>query len=504
MQNTYFIISLIMAGIALATGISILTFGLLQDKEKEYFIFGIMCLLLAIFILMPPTGFIVYDKAPYPLQIEIKRIFVFLYYGLTPLFIIHYSGYRKLWFFRFFLILTLVCYIMMIQTKIDSKVPHWFWIAQATFLIINVFGIFSGFWQLKHGKKKDAYYLLGSMAVYTILFIINISHQFFGSYIPITGELKFYFPFHFNSVAFMLIMGIRLFEKTYDKLKLEKLLLTRNTHWNEFMRKAPLLVLELDYTGNVRFINEYGLNLLGYVDLDDLKGKNWLEHCIPEEEQKWIRNVFNATLEGKQENPYHKNFILTKDHQKLIVNWVNYVVDSDNTLSKTVVCIGQNMTEEEEKNKMLERLKLEIEKEHMVADLIHSNSSRNDKPFIKVNCGALPKELIEDELFGHEKGAFTSAIAARKGRFELADGGTIFLDEIGELPLEMQPKLLRVLQNGQFERVGGQITIQVDVQDHSCYEQKPENGNPAWPFQGRLVLPVECVSGHHTTPPATK
>jgi transcriptional regulator with GAF, ATPase, and Fis domain len=99
----------------------------------------------------------------------------------------------------------------------------------------------------------------------------------------------------------------------------------------------------------------------------------------------------------------------------------------------------------------------------VLADLIQKSSLRNNMPFIKVNCGGLPHELIEDELFGHEKGAFTSAIQSRKGRFELADGGTIFLDEIGELPLAMQPKLLRVLQNGEFERVGGQKTIKVDV-----------------------------------------
>jgi formate hydrogenlyase transcriptional activator len=85
------------------------------------------------------------------------------------------------------------------------------------------------------------------------------------------------------------------------------------------------------------------------------------------------------------------------------------------------------------------------------------------KPFVKLNCGALPTELIEDELFGHEKGAFTGALQARKGRFEIADGGTIFLDEIGELPISLQPKLLRVLQNGEFERVGGHQTIKVDV-----------------------------------------
>jgi formate hydrogenlyase transcriptional activator len=80
-----------------------------------------------------------------------------------------------------------------------------------------------------------------------------------------------------------------------------------------------------------------------------------------------------------------------------------------------------------------------------------------------LNCSALPAELIEDELFGHEKGAFTGAIQSRKGRFEMADGGTIFLDEIGELPLALQPKLLRVLQNGEFQRVGGQQTVKVDV-----------------------------------------
>jgi len=99
----------------------------------------------------------------------------------------------------------------------------------------------------------------------------------------------------------------------------------------------------------------------------------------------------------------------------------------------------------------------------LFADLIQRSSLRNMKPFVKVNCGALPAELIEDELFGHEKGAFTGALQARKGRFEIADGGTIFLDEIGELPISLQPKLLRVLQNGEFERVGGQQTIKVDV-----------------------------------------
>jgi PAS domain S-box-containing protein len=99
----------------------------------------------------------------------------------------------------------------------------------------------------------------------------------------------------------------------------------------------------------------------------------------------------------------------------------------------------------------------------LVARAVHSNSQRKDLPLIKVNCAALPAGLIESELFGHEKGAFTGATARRIGRFELANGGTIFLDEIGDLPLEVQVKLLRVLQERELERVGGSATIRVDV-----------------------------------------
>lgn len=99
----------------------------------------------------------------------------------------------------------------------------------------------------------------------------------------------------------------------------------------------------------------------------------------------------------------------------------------------------------------------------LIARAIHSASRRRDKPLIKVNCAALPAGLVESELFGHEKGAFTGALAKRIGRFELADGGTIFLDEIGEVPLEIQAKLLRVLQEREFDRVGGKAPIRVDV-----------------------------------------
>jgi PAS domain S-box-containing protein len=99
----------------------------------------------------------------------------------------------------------------------------------------------------------------------------------------------------------------------------------------------------------------------------------------------------------------------------------------------------------------------------LIARAVHSSSNRSDKPFIKVNCPAIPSNLIESEYFGHEQGAFTGATKKRDGRFKVADGGTIFLDEIGELPIELQSKLLRVLQEGEFEPVGSSKTVKVDV-----------------------------------------
>src|SRR5205085_6743318 len=99
----------------------------------------------------------------------------------------------------------------------------------------------------------------------------------------------------------------------------------------------------------------------------------------------------------------------------------------------------------------------------LLAAHIHRESPFAGGPFVKVNCAAIPSELLESELFGHEKGAFTGAISTRKGKFELADGGTIFLDEIGDLHANSQAKLLRVLQEGEFQRVGGERTVYVTV-----------------------------------------
>jgi len=132
----------------------------------------------------------------------------------------------------------------------------------------------------------------------------------------------------------------------------------------------------------------------------------------------------------------------------------------------------------------------------VVARNLHYNSHRRNKPFVPVNCGAIPAELLESELFGHEKGAFTGAITTRAGRFELAEGGTLFLDEIGDMPLSMQVKILRVLQEKNFERVGGNKTIDTDVRiiaaTHKHLEDMIEEGSFREDLYYRLnVFPIE-------------
>jgi sigma-54 specific flagellar transcriptional regulator A len=125
---------------------------------------------------------------------------------------------------------------------------------------------------------------------------------------------------------------------------------------------------------------------------------------------------------------------------------INQMIDQVADTNASVLILGESGTGKE-----------------VIARNIHAQSSRSHKPFVPINCGAIPADLLESELFGHEKGAFTGAISARQGRFELAEGGVIFLDEIGDMPLPMQVKLLRVLQERCYEKVGSSKSIKTDV-----------------------------------------
>lgn len=161
------------------------------------------------------------------------------------------------------------------------------------------------------------------------------------------------------------------------------------------------------------------------------------------------------------------------------MNDVRFLIEQVAKTPATVLVLGESGTGKE-----------------VVARNIHNLSSRSSETFVPVNCGAIPAELLESELFGHEKGAFTGAISARKGRFELAEGGTLFLDEIGDMPQPMQVKLLRVLQERTFERVGGSKSIKADVRiiaaTHQNLESMIKEGGFREDLYYRLnVFPIE-------------
>ncbi|MGH8653736.1 MAG: sigma 54-interacting transcriptional regulator [Gammaproteobacteria bacterium] len=169
-------------------------------------------------------------------------------------------------------------------------------------------------------------------------------------------------------------------------------------------------------------------NALAFREIEELKDKLAKEKLYLEDE---IRTEHNFG-----------EIIGTSSALKSVLKQVEIVATTD----ATVLIFGETGTGKE-----------------LIARSIHDLSARSAQPFVKVNCAAIPRELLESELFGHEKGAFTGAIARRTGRFEVAHRGTLFLDEIGEFPLESQPKLLRVLQEQEFERLGSAQTIKTDV-----------------------------------------
>jgi len=180
----------------------------------------------------------------------------------------------------------------------------------------------------------------------------------------------------------------------------------------------------------------------------------------------------------KEEIKLNHNFedIISQDKGfKKVLNEVEKVANTNST----VLILGETGTGKE-----------------VITRSIHSISQRKDRPLVKVNCAALPATLIESELFGHEKGAYTGATSMKKGRFELANEGTLFLDEVGEIPLELQPKLLRALQEGEFERVGGVKTIKVDVRVIAATNRNLEESVEKGEFRSDLFYRLNVFPIH--------
>ena len=228
------------------------------------------------------------------------------------------------------------------------------------------------------------------------------------------------------------------------------------------------------------------------------------EHDLPKDLDSEIRNRITATLPKTlsyqplldalhQAAVFHENFNRLRNFGGVRdYNMFRSLVGTSAAIQKIRTMMGQVANTEVS---VLITGESGTGKE-VVARNLHLNSSRADKPFVPINCGAIARELLESELFGHEKGAFTGAISSRAGRFELADGGTLFLDEIGDMPLNMQVKILRVIQERSFERVGGVKTLETDVRilaaTHQDLERLIELGEFRQDLYYRInVFPIE-------------
>ena len=198
------------------------------------------------------------------------------------------------------------------------------------------------------------------------------------------------------------------------------------------------------YKRNLEILVQKRTAELNLTKEEAVKSKNLAESALSEIRRLKERLEAETTyLQEEIKSEYNHEHIIGKSNE---INYVFYKVEQIAATDTNVLVLGETGTGKE-----------------LVARAIHGLSSRKNRPLIKMNCAALPSNLIESELFGHEKGAFTGAHTRRLGRFEIANGATLFLDEIGELPLELQPKLLQVIQNGEFERLGSSATIKVDV-----------------------------------------
>jgi PAS domain S-box-containing protein len=514
MEYYYTILAMLTAGVSLAGGLLNLVSGLHKDGEKTDLMFGILALCVFTYLMLPPAGFILIDQAPYPAGIIIKRLFIYTYYLLLPWFLKQYTGYKKRGIPIAIDVLLIISLLTMATAKVDSMKPWWLLIVLIPICLILYYGLVASVWQMKRGSRARAKWLFYAMIIYAMLLLPTVVNQLGNNYFGKILGTKVFFPFHLHLFAFVLIMSLRLRENIFEKYRLEKILRWRDLRWNSLVQNMHLLLVELDMDGNIKHLNPCAVNALGLSSEKQWLNKNWFDHFVPKEDIALRKFSFAEMFKNKKIVPSRISSITSKDGREIIVNWTNVFVDSGHASPRTVMSIGMDITEQRTAFKQIQELKQELEKENLLlaydqlieneeyniigksesivyaiqkakqvastnaavllegetgvgkelfANLIHQKSYRNNKPFVKINCAALPPELIESELFGHEKGSFTSAVQSRKGRFELADGGTIFLDEIGELPLSLQPKLLRVLQNGEFERIGGQHTIKVDV-----------------------------------------
>ena len=377
-------------------------------------------------------------------------------------------------------------------------------------IAIGLFGVVLG---LKYQRKS---YISGIIfTVFMAIFLGLLAEEILATFTDVRLLSKYgdaFLPLDIYPVLFILIMSGVLLQELTQKYQLQNQLAENEKKWSTLMDNVGLIVTELNPEGKIQYINSFYETISGY-SREEVTGKNWFELMIPFDEKNDSLRVFKEEMR-KESWPEFRNRIITKHGQLLSINWSNLPIINEKGKVTGVLSIGFDYTRQEAQINEIKELKKQLEMENlmlheeisrrsgglniigesntikyainkalqvapmdstvllegetgvgkeMFADLVQSRSLRQNRPYLKINCAAIPGELIESELFGHKKGAFTGAFSNKKGQFELADGGTLFLDEISAMPKDLQSKLLRVLQSGEFHPVGSEKSIHANV-----------------------------------------
>ncbi len=498
----------VFAGLSFAFAIINVVVGLQKGAERGYLYFGIISFCVGMYYLMFPLASSILEPNVYGMLGLVSFMIAF---GLFPWFIMYYGECRRTkipWILSAGMGLTLVLFLFNTD---QQGIKWWNIVAHIVLLGIAAYGMMAVRSLLKKDKRRSAKVLFVAFLAFTLLIFDDIIFVHFNDYY-LFNLPESILPFDYFFILFMIIMGARLAREIQEKTYLKSQYILKEQRWLKLLDEVELIVVEISNQGIINYVNPYYLKLSGYR-LEEVVGKNWFVGFLPEKEGKRVYDAFQENLQSEY-HPNYKNPILTKNGEERMLAWSNVVLHDENGNSTGSISIGADITDSEAAFEEIESLKARLELENvllkaelgqggmsgeitgksdaikyvirragqvadtdttvllegetgvgkeLVSNYIQANSKRKEEPFVKINCSALPGPLLESELFGHVKGAFTGADRNKKGLAEMANGGTLFLDEIGEIPMELQPKLLRFLQEGEFTPVGSENAKKVDV-----------------------------------------